>query len=105
MIRHYVHTVEENGTRWAEACLVLQLFGREFVLSKAHMAIASVRPERKPPRRLYMTVHITTPVYEGESQQDAEDRVMDMTDSYGVYVLGWDGNRTRIEDWEDDDGV
>ena len=102
MIQHYVHTVEENGVRWAEACLVLQLFGREFVLSKARMAIGSVKPERKPPRRLYMKVDIATPIYEGETQEDAEDRVMDISDSNGIYVLGWNEKDTEIVDWRDD---
>ena len=55
-------------------------------------------------RVLYMGgADLCIPVRDGETQEEAEDRLIDLLDSVGVYLFGWNAGLTEIEDVADDD--
>lgn len=58
----------------------------------------------KSVRVLYMGgADLCMPVRDGETQEEAEDRLADLLESVGVRLFGWNAGLTEIEEVGDDD--
>lgn len=102
MICYYIGVVEEDGIRYAESRLVWQIGrnGREHCISKRRMAIGTANPDRTAKRELWMKVDIALPMTANETVEAAQDRMLDLADSVGIRVVGWNDRDTDV--WEDD---
>ena len=54
-------------------------------------------------RTLKMHPTLCLEMVEGETREDAEDRMVELCDSVGIWLLSWNANETEVEEWEEND--
>lgn len=55
-------------------------------------------------RTLYMkSAGLLIDMRDGETQEDAEDRLIETLESLDVRLLGWKNDEVEIDEWDDDE--
>ena len=54
-------------------------------------------------RDLCMRTTVYLPMKDNETKGQAEDRLLELVESVGVYICGWREDEVEIEEWEDED--